>query len=210
MIDNESLLLREPARWLAHIAARTAPPNADGCELFLRRGGGLPKNYGQIRAYGRIMRAHRGRLTLALGKPMGKRWALHTCDNRACVAIAHLYAGDVQRNNADRNERHPAYVHSGQWAQAAALRAQGLSMRAIGRRMGIDSGAVSRGLRRTSPGLPSFAAPHPRSITPAEWRCAYLLRQSGMSYYAIAKASGKSATGISDGLRQAKGATPLC
>lgn len=37
----------------------------------------------------------------ALGVRLGKRWALHTCDQRLCLRPAHLYAGDRSANTRD-------------------------------------------------------------------------------------------------------------
>lgn len=34
-----------------------------------------------------------------------EKWMLHTCHNRACVAIDHLYDGDVTDNNRDIHQR---------------------------------------------------------------------------------------------------------
>lgn len=59
--------------------------------------------YGRIKVNGRIRRAHRVRLEIALGRQLAvDELALHRCDNPPCVEPTHLYAGSVSDNLQDR------------------------------------------------------------------------------------------------------------
>ena len=78
-----------------------------GCEEWLcpTSWGG----YGILHQDGQRYSAHRlswelayGEISSRDGKPL---WVLHTCDNRRCVNIDHLYLGTAQDNVADRHSR---------------------------------------------------------------------------------------------------------
>lgn len=76
---------------------RSAGP--DGCWPWTA---GCDNNgYGQVRVGVRIIRAARVALELATGRPLGKRWALHRCDNPPCVNPAHLFPGSARKNAQD-------------------------------------------------------------------------------------------------------------
>lgn len=59
--------------------------------------------YGRFKRNYRSLRAHRVALEAFKGPlPVGKPFALHTCNERKCVNPKHLYWGDHQDNMRDR------------------------------------------------------------------------------------------------------------
>jgi hypothetical protein len=64
------------------------------------------RGYGQIKVLNKVQRAHRIAFLLSGGVlTEEKPQVLHTCDNPACCNPKHLYAGSIQNNMKDRNER---------------------------------------------------------------------------------------------------------
>ena len=73
------------------------------------------RGYGQLTFQGIHKQAHRASFE-AFNRPLAKgEWALHRCDNRACVNPHHLYAGTPKDNRRDALQR------SG-WANPLAAR----------------------------------------------------------------------------------------
>lgn len=71
------------------------------------KGRSLP--YGQITAYGKTYYTHRLSWIIHNGQIPDGKFILHSCDNPPCVNPAHLRAGTIQENNADR-------ILRGRWA----------------------------------------------------------------------------------------------
>jgi hypothetical protein len=88
---------------LAEALEARSEPTPSGCrEWRLSKARG----YGQIEWRGKMRRAHRLALFLVAGPPPpDKPFALHHCDNPACIASEHLYWGDQFDNMADREVR---------------------------------------------------------------------------------------------------------
>ena len=122
-------------------------PNRDG------------KRYGRINSGGRFLKAHREAYRLHHGELPDDAFICHTCNNPACVNPAHLYAGDAASNVKDMyssgrqvvekgTARYNAKLDPEKVRRIRALHEQGVSNNAIARRFDINTGTVSRIVRR--------------------------------------------------------------
>jgi hypothetical protein len=108
--------------------------------------------YGSFWHDSRSIQAHRAARIVFRGEVPSDRMVCHTCDNRRCVNLDHLYLGTASDNVRDKVNR-----FDGLWgrmkfgpetcADIRRLRAQGLSQQTIADRVGVDQTTVSRILR---------------------------------------------------------------
>jgi hypothetical protein len=126
-----------------------------GCEEwtgFINR-----KGYGELRAYGKTVRAHRERYRLEVGDP-GDQILRHTCDNPRCCRLDHLIPGTIADNNRDMKERgrNKYPVFSGEENAAAkltedlvrAIRSDNRSTVALAKAYGVSQSLMSMVKRR--------------------------------------------------------------
>lgn len=107
----------QPLRWLRG-AVRAA--DTDEC---IEWPFGTSRGYGQVIFRGEKRQAHAVALLLAgIDRPAPPdHLALHSCDNRRCVNLAHLRWGSLLDNAADRWERGPGDVARGERVGTAKL-----------------------------------------------------------------------------------------
>lgn len=123
-----------------------------GCWLW--KGSFGPSGYGQFKAFGKMVGAHRFALELYKGPiPKGKQ-ALHSCDNKACVNPDHLRVGTHTENMAEASSRglmatgagHPQFGRPNpRPKQSNIVRVLGCefeSQKAAERSLGLGSGTV--------------------------------------------------------------------
>lgn len=114
-----------------------------------------PTGYGQVRR-GKLNRAaHRISWVAHNGPVPDGLCVLHACDTPRCVNPSHLFLGTKADNTADMMRKGRNRFKSGEESGAARLtwqeiegirhaRACGEGVRSIARRMGLDSGHVSK------------------------------------------------------------------
>lgn len=79
-----------------------AEPNAQGCREWM---GKRINGYGVVNFQGKGLRAHRVVYELLRGPIPPKLFVCHTCDNRPCCAIEHLFLGTSQDNMDDMRRK---------------------------------------------------------------------------------------------------------
>jgi hypothetical protein len=88
---------------LAHIKANLAPPDANGCEVWLLSC--KESGHGQLRHLGKCYKVHRLRYQLEVGPLAPGQVVRHKCDNPPCAALDHLIPGTQADNVQDMISR---------------------------------------------------------------------------------------------------------
>lgn len=89
-----------------------------GCEVWT---GTLKDGYGIIVIDGAKRKVHRVTWETERGPIPDGLGVLHTCDNRRCRKLAHLFLGDSVANNLDRHAKGRTRAGAGERHHAAAL-----------------------------------------------------------------------------------------
>lgn len=169
------------ARFQARVSAT---PTDHGCLLWL--GAFFQRGYGAFRPGGEgssTTGAHRVAFVLAGGELKTGQLVCHTCDVRACVNPAHLYAGTPAQNSADMVSRE---------RQARGLH-QGTGTAARGERHGSQTHPelIARGVRV-----------HGAKLTPAKVREIRALAGTGRTHRSLADQFGMSQPAITRAIRR--------
>jgi hypothetical protein len=108
--------------------------------------------YGKFTFGRKTIAAHKAAWLIFRGEVPAGKWVLHTCDNRKCVNLDHLYLGTPSDNVRDKIERCAWWgrmkTPREQVDQAIAMYATGrFSQQQIGDMLGIRQTQVSRYVR---------------------------------------------------------------
>lgn len=131
--------------------------SATGCWEWTGQRGS--SGYGQIKAFGKMVSAHRFAYALYKGPIDDGQEVLHACDNRLCVNPAHLSVGTHQQNMIEARQRrrmrsgddHPMFGRKNpRPEQAHRVRVLGVeyeSQKSAERHLGLGSGTVRYWIR---------------------------------------------------------------
>lgn len=121
--------------------------------------GSFSKDYGQMKAAGKMRKAHRIAYELHVGDISDGMCVCHTCDNPHCVNPAHLFVGTNADNLADRDSKgrqirgessHLSKLEESDVREIRELRKGGLGIKEIAEMYNIKHPNVSAiCLRRT-------------------------------------------------------------
>ena len=119
-------------------------PMANGCIEWQRSTD--PAGYGQLKANGKVTKAHRAAYESANGALPSNAHVCHSCDNRKCVNLDHLWVGTVQDNMADMVSKtrfntslSPADVYEIRLQYGARK----MTQKALAKAYGVGKGAIS-------------------------------------------------------------------
>lgn len=146
-------------------AEKCGAPTESGCVEW--QGGTHakgPRGYGLFWADGQMRTAHRWIFEQAHGKQPRGIDVCHTCDNRKCVNLAHLFAGTRKQNMQDavrkgrtshvartKGETHPmAVLNQSKVAEIKARRASGETLSVLADEFGVSMAQISRIARNQS------------------------------------------------------------
>jgi hypothetical protein len=146
----------------AQLTARTQPTES-GClewqgAITARTG------YGKVKTNGRAIDTHRAAWIAVNGPIVNGLHVCHTCDNRRCINVRHLFLGTHSQNMIDaarkgrlpHNNKHGIESPSAKLTEAQVLEVHYLAhtgmftQKAIGERYGIDRSTVGQIKRRES------------------------------------------------------------
>lgn len=140
-------------------------PEIGNCWIWI--GSKIASGYGKFLIGGRELKSHRLSFALQYGEIRDRIWALHKCDNPACVRPSHLFEGDHQANTADMvaKGRVARGIRHGQCGEKSCrtkmtaekvlkmreiYRTQKISTRELGNLMGIAKSTAGAIINRTS------------------------------------------------------------
>jgi hypothetical protein len=132
--------------------AEKVKPQRNGCHNWI--GALMPNGYGQIHSKGKTAYAHRVAWELVHGEVPESAYVLHSCDNRRCVNVAHLWLGSFQDNMDDMTNK-MRHAHGRRNGHAKLTVAE---VRAIREAIGTNSGIA--GLFGITPSLVSMIRTH--------------------------------------------------
>lgn len=136
------------------ISERSIPVTESGCWLWTH---GESSGYGSLRTKERLYGAHRASYEAFVGPIPDGMCVCHKCDVRLCVNPEHFFIGDRAANNADarakgRNPRPKQRPRGLKYKRKLShldvrcreMSAAGMSLRAIGRELGVTHHTVKR------------------------------------------------------------------
>jgi hypothetical protein len=112
-------------------------------------GSRLPKGYGKVFGYGKLLYAHRVSFEHHNGPIPDGKMVLHTCDNPPCINPEHLFLGNHVTNAEDmvskgRAPRSGARFTRQDIASIFAMRSRGMLQREIAAAVGSNQSYISQ------------------------------------------------------------------
>lgn len=131
--------------------AKTVPEGE--CLVWI---GSLHRGYGRIQYRGRRWKVHRLTWVVERGPIPEGLGVLHTCDNRRCRNLKHLFLGDALANNRDRDCKGRGSAGRGEghghavltWAAVAEIRESTQPARVFADKYGVKIETIRRVRRR--------------------------------------------------------------
>lgn len=155
---------RVPTTPAARFAEKCKPAESGDCIEWTA--GGTGNGYGLFYVDGQMRPAHRWAFEQVHGKQAPEIDVCHSCDNRKCVNLAHLFAGTRQENMQDakakgRTRKGPRPAMQGAMHHNAdltelevitirKLHDEGVKKRALSDEFGVSFQSISRIVRRIS------------------------------------------------------------
>lgn len=131
---------------VAHSIIQQATLSDEGCLVWQHC---MWDGYGRVRYLGEMVHASRVMWEAKHGEVLGGLHVLHTCDNRACVNVEHLFLGTNRENIDDKctKDRSGRKLTIDKVNIIRRLAYNGMSQNALAAIFGVNQSNISRAVR---------------------------------------------------------------